>query len=137
MSTPEPTGAAASADTVDGYIAGFPSEVQKILQKVRRTIRSAAPGAQEAISYRIPSFRLNGTYLIYFAGFKTHVGLYPVPVDTAEFQADLAVYGSGKATLKFPLDRPIPFDLITRVVKFKVKQSETRDAARSKRSTRA
>ena len=122
-------------ETIDAYILGFPLQVQKILEKIRRTIRSAAPGAQEAISYRIPTFKLNGSYLIYFAGFKTHVGLYPVPVDGAGFQNDLAVYGSGKATLKFPLDQPIPFDLITRVVKHKVKQSEATAATRTKRST--
>jgi uncharacterized protein YdhG (YjbR/CyaY superfamily) len=132
----ETGGAPAPVETVDAYIAGFPSDVQTILEKIRRTIRSAAPGAQEAISYRIPTFKLNGTYLIYFAGFKTHVGLYPVPVDTAEFHDDLAVYGSGKATLKFPLDQPIPFDLITRVVKHKVKQSEITTATRTKRSPR-
>jgi uncharacterized protein YdhG (YjbR/CyaY superfamily) len=126
---PKPT------ETVDAYILGFPLEVQKILQKIRHTIRSAAPGAQEAISYRIPTFKLNGRYLIYFAGFKTHVGLYPVPVDSAEFQDDLAVYGSGKATMKFPLGQPIPFDLITRVVKHKVKQSEATATTRTKRST--
>lgn len=110
-------------NSIDAYIAGFPKDVRTILERVRRTIAKAAPGAQEAISYRIPTFKLNGKYLIYFAAYKTHIGLYPVRADTAAIASEWATYGSGKATLKFPLDQPIPFDLITKVVKFKVKQS--------------
>lgn len=109
----------ASAETIDAYIAGFPKDVQTLLEEVRRTIRKAAPDAQEAISYRIPTFKLKGSYLIYFAGFKTHIGIYPVHADSAEFQKELARYASGKATLKFPLDQPIPFDLIAKIVQAK------------------
>ena len=98
----------ATAETIDGYIATFPKEVQPLLQKVRRAIAKAAPDAEEAISYRIPTFKLNGRYLIYFAGFKTHIGLYPVHADGAEFSQEMARYASGKATLKFPLDEPLP-----------------------------
>ena len=94
-----------------------------LLEKVRRTVRKAVPQAQEAISYRIPAFKLNGRYLIYFAGFKKHIGLYPVRVDTADFQQEIAAHGAGKATLRFPLDQPIPFELIARLVKFKALQS--------------
>ena len=119
-------------ETIDAYIAGFPPEVQALLEKVRRTIRKAVPEAQEAISYRIPTFKLNGRYLIYFAGFKKHIGLYPVRVDTAEFQQDIATYGAGKATLRFPLDQPIPFELIARLVKFKALQS--RPAAKKRKA---
>ena len=115
----------APVETIDAYIAGFPKEVQPILQEVRRTIAKAAPAAQEAISYRIPTFKLNGSYLIYFAGFKTHIGIYPVHADSAEFEPSLTQYASGKATLKFPLDQPIPFDLISKVVKAKVDQAGT------------
>lgn len=119
------------AETIDDYIAAFPTDVQALLQKVRRTIRKAAPDAQEAISYRIPTFKLNGRYLIYFAGFKKHIGVYPVDAGGAEFDNELARYASGKATLKFPLDQPIPFDLIAKVVKVKARLA----SAKKKRDT--
>lgn len=112
-----------SAETIDGYIATFPKDVQAHLQKVRRTIAKAAPEAEETISYRIPTFKFNGRYLIYFAGFKTHIGLYPVHADGAEFTATMTRYASGKATLKFPLDQPLPLDLIAQVVKAKLAQA--------------
>jgi uncharacterized protein YdhG (YjbR/CyaY superfamily) len=120
-------------ETIDAYVASFPPDVQALLEKVRRTIRKAVPEAQEAISYRIPAFKLNGRYLIYFAGFKKHIGLYPVHADTAEFQQEIATYGAGKATLQFPLDQPIPVELIARVVKLKALQSR---AAANKRKAR-
>ena len=123
----------APVETIDAYVAGFPPDVQALLEKVRRTIRKAVPEAQEAISYRIPAFKLNGRYLIYFAGFKKHIGLYPVRADTAEFQQEIATYGVGKATLQFPLDQPIPVELIVRVVKLKALQSR---AAANKRKAR-
>ncbi len=108
--------------TIDEYMAGFPKEVQALLEKVRQTIRAAAPDAIEAISYRIPTFKQDGRYLIYFAGYKTHIGLYPVEVDDTQLGVQLAPYAAGKATLKFLLDRPIPFDLISKVVRVKVRQ---------------
>ncbi len=110
------------AQTVDEYIAGFPENVQALLEQVRQTIRAAAPDAVEAISYRIPTFKQDGRYLIYFAGYKTHIGLYPVAVDDTKLGVQLAPYATGKATLKFPLDQPIPFGLITKVVKAKLQQ---------------
>ena len=116
------TNASAPRD-VDEYIAGFPNEVRTILEKVRTTIRKAAPGAQEKISYRIPTFTLDGKYLIYFAAFQKHVGLYPAPRGAEEFQEQLAAYGGGKGTVQFPFDKPIPFGLITRIVKFRVTQN--------------
>ena len=110
----------ATAKTIDNYIAAFPKEVQSQLQKVRRAIAKAAPDAVEAISYRIPTFRFDGHYLIYFAGFKTHIGLYPVRADGVEFSAEMARYASGKATLKFPLSEPLPLELIAKVVQAKL-----------------
>jgi uncharacterized protein YdhG (YjbR/CyaY superfamily) len=107
---------------IDEYIAGFPQDVQVILEKIRSTIKKAAPDAEEKISYQIPSFTLKGRYLIYFAAYKKHIGLYPAPVGHSEFKNDLSVYGSGKGTMKFPIDKPIPFDLITRIVKFWAKE---------------
>jgi uncharacterized protein YdhG (YjbR/CyaY superfamily) len=118
--------------TIDEYIAGFPDDVQEILQKVRETIRNAAPDAEETISYQIPTFTRGGRYLIYFAGFRKHVSVYPAPVGNAEFAEEMAVYGSGKGTAKFPLDRPIPFDLITRMVKYRMQETLPRLEAKGK-----
>ncbi len=110
----------APATTIDDYIAAFPAAVRSRLEALRRTIRAAAPGAVEAISYRIPAFKHGGGALIYFAGHKTHVGLYPVAAHGTELAAQLAPYASGKATLKFPLDRPLPLALVARVVRAKL-----------------
>ena len=124
--------------TIDEYIAGFPDEVREILETVRTTIREAAPDAEEAISYQIPTFKLNGRPLVYFAGYKKHVGLYPVPVGNAEFGGDLSPYQSGKGTAKFPLNRPIPYDLISRIVEFRIRETSAGAAngkkAKKKRS---
>ncbi|HEU0302859.1 MAG TPA: DUF1801 domain-containing protein [Longimicrobium sp.] len=122
--------------TIDEYIAGFPAATQQVLQQVRATIRAAAPDAEEAISYQIPTFRLKGRYLIYFAGFKEHVSVYPAPVENPEFAADMAVYGSGKGTAKFPLNRPIPFDLITRLVQFRIGETLRLVDAKGKKKQR-
>jgi uncharacterized protein YdhG (YjbR/CyaY superfamily) len=112
-----------AAKNIDEYIAAAPDDVQEILENIRLTIRKAAPGVEEKISYRIPAFRLNGRYLIYFAVFKKHIGLYPAPTGTAELKAKLAPYRAGKATVQFPLDEPIPFGLISKMTKFMAKQS--------------
>jgi len=107
---------------IDEYIAGFPKDVQKILNKIRSTIKKAAPKAEEAITYQIPTFRLNGN-LIHFAAYKNHIGLYPAPRAVEKFKKELARYGAGKGTLRFPLDEPIPYDLITKIVEFRAKQN--------------
>lgn len=106
---------------IDEYIAGFPSDVQQILEKIRMTIRKAAPKAAEKISYQIPSFTLKGKYLIYFAAYKKHIALYPAPRGSEEFKKELSAYEGGKGTVRFPFDKPIPFGLIRRIVKFRVK----------------
>jgi uncharacterized protein YdhG (YjbR/CyaY superfamily) len=105
---------------IDEYIAGFPPNVQKALQKIRMTIRKAAPDAQETIKYQMPTFTLNGN-LIHFAAYKKHIGVYPVPRGVAEFKDELSAYEGEKSTARFPLDEPIPFDLIGRIVKYRVK----------------
>jgi uncharacterized protein YdhG (YjbR/CyaY superfamily) len=120
----------AEPQNIDEYIAGFPNDVQEILQTVRLTIREAAPDAQETISYKIPTFRLKGKYLIYFAGYRKHISLYPAPIGVAEFRAELGPYESGKGTAKFPLDKPIPFDLISRIVMYRVQENLGRSAAK-------
>ena len=115
MTTAKPT-------TIDEYIASFPKEVQAILEQVRATIREAAPDAEEAISYGIPTFRLNKTYLVYFAGFKNHVGFYATPTGHEAFQEELSVFKQGKGSVQFPLNKPMPLDLIARIVQFRKEQ---------------
>ena len=112
----------AAPKTVDAYIAGFPDTVQACLRKMRATIKRAAPGAEETISYGIPTLKLNGP-LIYFAGFKAHLSIYPMATTIRkQFKNELSQYLSGKGTAKFPLDEPIPYPLIERIVKFRVKE---------------
>lgn len=107
--------------TIDEYIGGFSVEVQLILEKIRQTIRKAAPAAEEGISYQIPTFKLNGKPLLHFAAYKKHIGLYPAPREAEEFKKELAAYEGGKGTVQFPLDTPVPYDLIRRIVKFRMK----------------
>lgn len=102
--------------TIDDYISSFPEDVQIILEGVRRTIRKAAPGAGETISYQIPTLTLNGRDLVYFAAWKHHIGLYPIPTADEALEQELAPYRATKATLRFPLRSPIPYDLIERLV---------------------
>jgi len=111
-----------SPQTIDEYIAAFPGAVQEILQKVRMTIREAAPEATEKISYQMPTFYLNGN-LVHFAAFKEHIGFYPVPTGIKKFKKELSVYKQGKGSVQFPLDQPIPYDLVTKIVKFRVKEN--------------
>jgi len=118
--------------TIDAYVATFPLEVQALLQQIRQVIHEAVPNLGEAISYGMPSFTLNGQYLLYFAAYKKHIGLYPAPTGVEEFQEAVALYGGGKGTLKFPLDKPIPFDLIHRVVRFRAKEQAEKAAAKQK-----
>ena len=117
MTTPKPK-------DIDEYIAGFPLDTQKILEKIRATIKKLVPDAEETISYGIPVFNLNGTYLIYFAAYKKHIGFYPVPGSIDVVDKEFTSYKtSGKGTLKFPLDKPIPFELIIKLVEFMVKEN--------------
>lgn len=119
--------------TIDEYIANFPPKTQGLLQKVRQTIKKAAPKAEEKISYQIPAFTLNGGYLIYFAGYKNHLSVYPAPRGHKEFKDVLAAYAGGKGTVQFPLDEPIPFRLITKIVKFRVKEVLANAEAKAKK----
>lgn len=110
------------ARDIDSYIARFPADVQKVLQRIRTCIRKAAPGAEEVISYQMPAFKLHGT-LIFFAAYKNFVSLYPAPRGAKEFKKELSAYKGGKGTVQFPLDEPIPFGLITRIVKYRAGQN--------------
>ena len=114
--------------TIDEYIAGFPHEVQDILEKVRNAIRKAAPDAEETIKYQIPTFTFKGN-LVHFAAFKKHIGFYPTPSGIEKFKTELSVYEGGKGSVQFPLDKPIPFALIGKIVKFRVKESLERAGA--------
>ena len=120
------------AKNIDEYIAGFPKDVQVILKKVRETIQKAAPDAEEKINYGIPTFVLNGN-LVHFAAFKSHVGFYPTPSGIEKFKRELSAYEGAKGSVKFPLDGPIPYGLITKIVKFRVKENLERAQAKGKK----
>jgi len=112
---------AAAPTTVDEYIAALPPEVRRILQRVRRVARAAAPEAREVISYRMPALKQNGV-LVYFAAFKNHIGLYPPITGDADIAKAVAPYAGEKGNLRFPLDEPIPYDLIARITALRLKQ---------------
>ena len=108
--------------TIDEYIASFPKEIQEILESIRKTIRSSAPNVIETISYQMPTFRLNGI-LVHFAAYKNHIGFYPTPSGIVEFSKKLSNYEYSKGSIKFPLNKPIPLDLIQEIVEFRVKEN--------------
>jgi uncharacterized protein YdhG (YjbR/CyaY superfamily) len=108
--------------TIDEYMAGLPEEIQVKLEQIRQSIKEAAPQATEAISYGMPAFKLNGV-LVYFAAFKDHIGFFPTGSGVSHFQKELEPYHTSKGTIRFPLDKPIPLDLIKKIVKFRVKEN--------------
>ncbi|HEX9068589.1 MAG TPA: DUF1801 domain-containing protein [Ktedonobacterales bacterium] len=122
-----------SFQTIDEYIATFPADIQALLQAVRATIREAAPEAKERISYQISTFTLHGN-LVHFAAFKRHIGFYPTSSGTAAFHDELAPYVVSKGTVRFPLDQPLPMELIARIVRFRVTENLSRAAAKAHRS---
>ena len=109
-------------NTIDEYIAEFPEDVQERLQQIRATIKKAAPDAEETIKYAMPTFTLVGN-LVYFAAFKNHIGFYATPAGNEAFQKELSVYKQGKGSIQFPLDQPMPLNLITRMVTFRVEEN--------------
>ena len=113
-------------ETIDEYIASFPKDVQVILEELRQTIRDCAPDAEERISYGISTFDLNGRHLVHFAAFKKHVGFFPTSSGVTAFKKELSSFKTSKGTVQFPLDKPIPFDLIRRIVDFRVKENMNR-----------
>jgi uncharacterized protein YdhG (YjbR/CyaY superfamily) len=136
-------GSGRTCESVDEYIAEFPADVQQILAKIRSTIRESAPNAGEKIAYGIPTFTLNGN-LVHFAAFKNHVGFYPDPSGIEAFARELSPYQSAKGSVQFPLSQPIPYDLISRIVRFRVQENQEKagapegkkPVARSKRTAR-
>lgn len=115
--------------TIDDYIDTFPEDVKAVLNQLRQTIREAAPEAQETISYRMPTFTLNGN-LVHFAAFKNHIGFYPTPAGIQAFKEELSRYKGAKGSVQFPLDEPLPVELIRRIVEHRVKQNRERKPKR-------
>jgi uncharacterized protein YdhG (YjbR/CyaY superfamily) len=111
--------------TMDEYIARFPRNVRDVLEELRRVIRESAPEAEETISYGIPTFKLNGN-LVFFAAYRNHIGFYPTPSAIEAFKKELSPFEQSKGTVRFPLDKPIPFDLVKKIVKFRVKENESK-----------
>ena len=115
---------------IDEYIAGFPNDIQRILEKIRMTIRKAAPAAEETIKYQIPTFTLKGN-LLSFAAYKKHIGFYPTPSGIEAFQKELSVYEGAKGSVQFPLDKPMPLKLISKIVKFRVAENSKKAKIKS------
>jgi uncharacterized protein YdhG (YjbR/CyaY superfamily) len=113
-------------NTIDEYIAAIPKDIQTLLEQMRATIRKASPEAKEAISYGIPTFKFNGN-LVHFAAFKNHIGFYPTPGGIEEFEKELSVYKQGKGSVQFPLDKPLPLTLITKIVKYRTKKNDEKE----------
>lgn len=118
--------------TIDAYIATFPASTQALLQQMRSTITKAAPKAEEAISYGMPTFKLQGN-LVHFAGYKNHIGFYPAPSGIVNFAEDLKKYQTSKGAIQFPIDEKLPLALVTKIVKFRVKENLAKAAAKSKK----
>lgn len=108
--------------TMDEFISKYPPKVQTILQRIRSVIHRSAPGAEEAMSYGIPTFRLNGKNLVHFSAFKEHIGFYPTPSGIAKFKKELSAYEGAKGSVKFPLNKPIPYALIGKITQYRVKE---------------
>ena len=121
---------------IDAYIANFPKDVQEILSELRATIRDAAPEAEETISYQMPTFRLKGN-LVHFAAYKNHIGFYPTPSGIENFKKELSLYKGAKGSVKFPIDKPLPFDLISKIVKFRVAENLERATRKTKKKRSA
>lgn len=108
---------------IDDYIISFPEDIQEILRQILETIRQAAPGAEEVISYGMPALKIAGKPLVYFAAFKNHIGFYATPTGHREFADELSKYKQGKGSVQFPLNQPVPLDLIERITRFRVKEN--------------
>lgn len=119
---------------IDQFISDYPPKVQAILQKIRALIQMSAPGAEEAMSYGIPTFKLNGKNLVHFSAFKEHIGFYPTPRGIEKFKKELSAYEWAKGSVKFPLDKPIPYALIGKITQFRVKEvmGQTKEKAKKK-----
>lgn len=122
-----------SPENIDQYISKFPNDIQAILEKIRQTIRTAAPNAEETISYQIPTFKLYGN-LVHFAAYTNHIGFYPAPSGIKKFTTELSPYQTAKGSIKFPLSKPIPYELIGKITAFRVEENLAKAAAKKKKN---
>jgi len=120
-------------DEVENYIAQFPEDIRAMLEKIRSLIKNAAPDATESVAYGMPAYKTNKKPLVYFAAFKNHIGFYATPSGHTEFQEELSHYKQGKGSVQFPLDQAIPYELIGKIVKFRVEENKNKASATSKR----
>ncbi len=118
--------------TVEEYITSFPPAVRKLLSAMRKTIKAAAPKAEELISYQMPAYKYKGV-LVYFAAFEKHIGFYATPTGHAAFKKELSAYKTGKGSVQFPFTEPLPLDLVKRIVQFRVKENETTSITKTKK----
>lgn len=118
---------------IDDYIAGFPPPIQELLTTLRTTIRQAAPGAEETISYQMPTFRLAGTNLVHFAAYKNHIGFYPAPSGIAAFREEISNYKNSKGAVQFPIDQPLPLELVAKIVHYRVAENLRKAEAKPKK----
>lgn len=119
--------------SIDKYIGTFPKDIQKILEEVRATIKAVAPDAEETISYQIPAFKLNGMYIAHFSAWKNHIGMYPIPSGSEAFNKELSKYKAAKSSLNFPIDKPMPLKLISKIVKLRIADNLEKAEIRSSR----
>ena len=112
-------------NTIDEYITSFPRNIREILQELRRIVRESAPGVEETISYGIPTFDLNGKHLVHFAAYKNHIGFYPTSSGIKAFKRELSLFKTSTGTVQFPLEKPIPFDLVKKIVEFRVNENKS------------
>lgn len=122
-----------NTNTVDDYNASFPPSTQRLLKQVRKAIKAAAPKAEESISYGMPAYKYMGKPLVYFGGYEKHIGFYATPTGHKQFEKELSKYKQGKGSVQFPIDEPLPMSLITKIVKFRVKENEMKALAKSKK----
>lgn len=118
--------------TVDEYINSFPKDIRAKLKEVRAVIRKSAPEAEESMAYGMPAYKTNGTPLVYFAGYNTHIGFYATPSGHSRFTRELSGYKTGKGSVQFPVDEPMPLDLISRIVKFRLEENKVKNPGRQK-----
>lgn len=112
--------------SIDEYISKLPKDTQRIMENIRQIIRKNAPDSEETISYNIPTFDMDGKHLVHFAGYKKHIGFYPTPSPIIAFKSELTDFKTSKGTIQFPLDKPIPFNLIEKIVKYRVEELTTK-----------
>lgn len=121
-----------NAKNIDEYIAAFPPEIQKKMKQIRSLIKKLIPKVEESISYQIPTFKINGKHVVYFAAYKNFISVYPAPRENPEFKKELSQYEGGKGTVQFPHDQPIPLDLVKRIIQFRAAQTAEKTKSKAR-----